>query len=54
VEESHDGGSTWTQIIRIMPGQFFYIHKVRKLRDGSIVAAGPVCPTFGPGKCWTF
>ena len=49
VDESHDGGNTWMQICRFMIGHFFYIHKVKKLRDGSIVVAGPVVPTFGPG-----
>ena len=49
IEESRDGGSTWTEIARIMEGKFFYIHKFKRLWNGSIVAAGPVLPSFGPG-----
>ncbi|MBT3374661.1 MAG: exo-alpha-sialidase [Lentisphaerae bacterium] len=40
VEESTDGGSTWREIARIMQGRWFGIHKVKKLRSGTIVAEG--------------
>lgn len=49
VEESTDGGNTWREISRFLEGVFFYGHKFKKLPDGSIVAAGPVAPSFGPG-----
>ena len=49
IEESTDGGTTWRQIARIMAGGFFYVHKFKKIRDGSIVAVGLMQPSFGPG-----
>jgi hypothetical protein len=49
VEESLDGGNTWKELSRIMEGSFFYSHKFKKLQNGTIIAAGPVCLTFGPG-----
>lgn len=49
VEESLDGGNTWKEISRFLEGYFFYGHKFKKLRSGSIVAAGPIMPSFGPG-----
>ena len=48
IEESHDGGSTWTEIARIMPDKFFYVHKFKKLADDRILAVGPILPSFGP------
>jgi hypothetical protein len=49
IEESRDGGATWTEISRILDGYFFYVHKLKKLSDGALLAAGPVFPSFGPG-----
>ena len=49
VEESTDGGTTWKEIARFLQGNFFYGHKFKKLRNGSIIAAGPILPSFGPG-----
>lgn len=49
VEESRDGGNVWREIGRFLDGCFFYGHKLKKLSDGSLIAAGPVYPSFGPG-----
>ncbi len=48
IEESTDGGNTWHKIAEVMEGGFFYCHKLKKLRDGSIVAAGNFSESFGP------
>ena len=50
VEESYDGGNTWKEIARFLWGKFFYGHKLKKLRNGSIIAAGPILWSFGPGS----
>ena len=49
IEESTDGGNTWKEISRFIQGKFFYGHKFKKLRNGSIIAAGPIELSFGPG-----
>ena len=49
IEESRDGGNTWQEIARIAQGKFFYVHKWKKLSSGTIVAVGPVMPSFGLG-----
>ena len=49
VEESHDGGKTWKQIARVMYGVEFAPFRVKKLRDGSLIAMGSVWPAMGPG-----
>ena len=49
MQESTDGGNTWTEIARIMQDVFFYIHKFRKMPSGALIALGPILPSFGPG-----
>ncbi len=49
VEESTDGGNTWKEISRFLQDKFFYGHKFKKLRNGAIIAAGPIEWSFGPG-----
>lgn len=49
VEESCDGGNTWTQIARLLEGSGFAPFRVKKLRDGSLIALGGLSPSFGPG-----
>ena len=49
VEDSRNGGKTWNPIARLLPGFTFSPHRLRKLRDGSLVASGVVRPTMGPG-----
>jgi hypothetical protein len=49
VEESTDGGSTWKQIARLLEGVGFAPHRVKKLRDGALVALGSLTPSYGPG-----
>ena len=48
-EESCDGGTTWREISRCLHGPFFYCHRMKKLRDGSLVASGMIKLGFGPG-----
>jgi len=50
VEESVDGGNTWKEISRFLQGYILNMMKAKRLRDGSIVVCGPVCPPFGPGE----
>ena len=47
VEESFDGGRSSRQIARLSPA--IIPHRVKKLRDGSLVILGPIEPPFGPG-----
>ena len=49
VDESRDGGNTWKLIARVLDGFVFSVHRLRKLRDGSLIAMGPQHPSFGPG-----
>ena len=51
VEESMDGGTTWKEISRFMEGYFFYAHKLKKLKNNDLIAAGPIMPSFGPDGC---
>ena len=47
IEESKDGGNTWKQIARLLDGKTF-VPRIRKLRDGSLIAMGPISPSWGP------
>ena len=49
VEESTDGGNTWREISSFLDGKFFYGHKLKKLKSGAIIAAGPIELSLGPG-----
>ena len=49
VEESIDGGQTWKQIARVLHGCGVAPFRVKKLRDGSLVASALVWPAMGPG-----
>ena len=49
VEESRDGGKTWKQIARLLDGYMFSVFRVKKLRDSSLIAIGPITPISGPG-----
>jgi len=48
VEESGDGGNTWKEISRLQEGYNTVMMKAKRLRDGSVVFCGPICPAFGP------
>ncbi|MFH0963051.1 MAG: sialidase family protein [Planctomycetota bacterium] len=50
VEESTDGGTEWRRISRFLDGYSMNMLKVKRLRDGSVVMAGPIRQAFGPGK----
>ena len=50
VEESTDGGTEWKQIARFLDGYSMNMLKVKRLSDGSVVMAGPIRQSFGPGK----
>ena len=49
VEESRDGGSSWTRISFFMEECWSHMFKFRKLSDGRLVAAGGILPSWGPG-----
>ena len=48
VEESFDGGNTWRQIARLIENSGWFPHRLKKLRDGTLITSGAVVPTFGP------
>ncbi|MDR1692694.1 MAG: hypothetical protein LBR72_04990, partial [Oscillospiraceae bacterium] len=48
-EVSADLGKTWTKTACLMDGYFVFIHKLKKLSNGWIIACGPVFESFGPG-----
>lgn len=51
VRESSDGGSTWTRIDRLLEGQAPYLWRVRRLKDGTIIALASLYGTpWGPGR----
>lgn len=51
VRESLDGGSTWTQVDRLLDGQAPYLWRVRRLKDGTILALASLYGTpWGPGR----
>lgn len=51
VRESRDGGSTWTQVDRLLEGQAPYLWRTRRLKDGTIIVLASLYGTpWGPGK----
>lgn len=51
VRESRDGGSTWTDVRRLLEGTAPYLWRVRCLRDGTLVVLASLYGTpWGPGR----
>lgn len=51
VRESHDGGSTWTSVTRLLDGEAPYLWRVRRLHDGTFVILASLYGTpWGPGR----
>lgn len=48
-EISYDLGKTWQTQSHILPDYFTFVHKVKRLSNGWIVACGPIFENFGPG-----
>lgn len=50
VHESRDGGSTWTLLDSLLPGNGIYLWRVRRLRDGTVILMASFYGSpWGPG-----
>ena len=49
IEESMDGGSTWKRLAHLLEESCWFAHRMKRLRDGTIIAVGSIWPTFGEG-----
>ncbi len=47
VEESFDHGNTWRPIAELMEGFGWFPHRLKKLRDNTLILSGAAIPTFG-------
>lgn len=50
VDKSTDMGNTWVKQGTVMSGYFTYLHRMKRLSDGTIVGLGFYTPAFGPGR----
>jgi len=50
IQVSSDMGNTWREHGTVMSEYFTYVHRLKRLCDGVLVAVGFYMPTFGPGR----
>ncbi len=49
VEESRDGGTSWSELARPLEGAGYHHQRLKSLRDGTLIISGAITPTFGRG-----
>lgn len=50
IQRSRDMGNTWTEHGTIMSGYYCHNYRLKRLRDGTLVACGGYMTAFGPGR----